>query len=190
MSLPRRLLLATTNPGKLGEWRALLGPLGVEVVAMEGPQAEEGSTSVVENARLKATHAAHGTAVLADDVGLAIDALHGEPGPELKRWALGRFGSWGAAQEHCAALAGSGATYACGLALVLPDGTVHTALGEVRGSLVAARGSGPGLEPCFLPDGSLDVLSQLSDDARGRLHHRHRALSALLNQLAPGSPAP
>ncbi|NCG20280.1 MAG: hypothetical protein GWP91_14825 [Rhodobacterales bacterium] len=76
-------------------------------------------------------------------------------------------------------MAGSAATYRCAVSLAQPYGTSVQALGEVRGVLVAARGTGPGLEPCFLPNGAQDVLSQRVLDERA-LHHRVRALDRLL----------
>ena len=80
-----RLVLASGNPGKLAELRALLADAGVELVAQSDlgvDDAEETGLSVVENALLKARHAARATGLpaLADDSGLCVDALHGAPG--------------------------------------------------------------------------------------------------------------
>ena len=96
----------------------------------------------------------------------------------LKRWAMG-LGGWPQALDRAAALAGSAATYRCAVSLAQPYGTSVQALGEVRGVLVAARGTGPCLEPCFLPNGAQDVLSQRVLD-EWALHHRLRALDRLL----------
>lgn len=184
-----QLVLATTNPGKLGEWRDLLEPLGIAIDVPDAlPDVPEDTGSVAGNALQKARAAASalGGTCLADDVGLAIEALDGRPGPELKHWAMD-LGGWKAAQRRCGELAGSRAIYRCGLAVVGPSEAIEV-LGEVPGVLVAPRGPGVGVENCFLADGASDVLSRLEGDERSRFHHRERALRLLLEQA--GSQAP
>lgn len=181
MRLPPRLVIGTSNLGKFADWEALLRPLNV--VALPVPSLEEvreTESDLMQNASRKALLAARATGLpaIADDIGLFIAALDGAPGAMLKRWAMG-LGGWPQALDRAAALAGSTATYRCAVSLAQPDGTSVQALGEVRGVLVAARGTGPGLEPCFLPNGAQGVLSQRVLDERA-LHHRVRALDRLL----------
>ena len=94
-----RLVLATNNPGKLQELQALLAPLAIEVLPQSQftrTAVEETGLSFVENAILKARHAAHasGLPAIADDSGLEVDALHGAPGIYSARYA-------GRARERC-----------------------------------------------------------------------------------------
>jgi len=94
-----RVLIGTTNPAKIREHRALLGDLPIELVALDQvgtpPEVEENGLTFAENALIKArAYAAwSGLATLADDGGLAIDALNGEPGVRSKRWIDGRESS-------------------------------------------------------------------------------------------------
>lgn len=91
-ALPEKLVIATGNPGKLREFQALLGELGIEVVpqsAFNVPAADETGLSFVENAILKARNAAlhTGLPALADDSGIEVDALNGAPGIYSARYA-------------------------------------------------------------------------------------------------------
>lgn len=177
MRLPPRLVLATGNREKRAEWRARLP--GIEVVDARLPSPVEDAADYVGNARIKAVAASRATGLpaLGDDVGLEVDAMGGRPGLETRRWAES-LGGWGPARAALARVAGSSATYACGLALAWPDGRVIEALGAVRGTITAPRGDGPGLEPCFVPDGEARTLAELG--AAHPRHHRSIALRALL----------
>lgn len=174
MNLPRRLALATGNADKRAEWARRLP--GIELVEVDLPSPVEDAADYVGNALIKARAAAAATGLpaLGDDVGLEVDALGGRPGLETRRWAEA-LGGWVAARS--ALPVGSGATYACGLALAWPDGTVQTALGTVRGLIVPARGEGPGFEPCFVPEGDARTLAELGPSDPS--HHRSRALTGL-----------
>lgn len=91
-STPRRIVVASSNPGKLAELKALLGGLGAELVAQSAlgvPDAVETGSSFTENALIKARHAAlhSGLAAIADDSGLEVDALDGAPGVRSARYA-------------------------------------------------------------------------------------------------------
>jgi XTP/dITP diphosphohydrolase len=172
--IPPRLVLATGNAEKRAEWARRLP--GIELVPFDGPSPAEDADDYVGNAVFKARAAATALPALGDDVGLEVDALGGRPGLETRRWA-DSLGGWDAARTELARVAGSGATYACGLALAWPDGRVETALGRVRGTIVAARGDGPGLEPCFVPDGETRTLAELGESSP--LHHRSLALRSL-----------
>lgn len=181
--MTRRVRVATTNAGKLREWTELLSELGwvaVPVGELEGC-AETGAT-VIENARDKALAAAGAGWVLADDVALEIEALGGDPGLRLRRWAE-ELGGWEAARRFAVGEAlGSPAVYRCGVALIDPDGAVVCAEGVVDGVVVDGHADGAGLEPCFLPLGAEHALAELVGAERARWHHRVRAWRALLEE--------
>jgi XTP/dITP diphosphohydrolase len=183
--LPAQVVVATTNPGKFADWRALLEPLGVLALRAEAlAEVEESETELLENARRKAVSAALGSAqpAIADDIGLAIEALGGQPGALLKRWAMAR-GGWSAAQRFVGRYASSPAIYRCAVALAQPDGASVQVLGSVEGVIVRARGEGPGLEPCFLPIGASAVLgARRAEEAH--FHHRARALALLRDAVS------
>ncbi len=190
-------MIATGNPGKLREFVALLEGLPFEVRAQShqgvvGP--EETGTTFLENALLKARHAAAltGAAAIADDSGLEVDALQGAPGIYSARYA--GPGADAAANNHklVAALRGvppdaRGARYRCALAFVAGPGDAAplTAEGTWQGSIVdSPRGSsGFGYDPHFwLPDLGL-TAAELDSDRKNRLSHRGAALRALREQL-------
>jgi len=194
-----RLLLATRNAGKLAELRRLLESAvpGVEVVGLrdveEYPEAAETGATFEENALLKAREAARytGLPAVADDSGLAVDALNGMPGVLSARWS-GRHGDDDA---NTALLLGQvadvpderrGAAFVCAAALVTPDGTERVLERQWRGHLVREkRGSnGFGYDPVFVPDG-LDVTSAELDPAeKDSRSHRGQAFAALVPVLA------
>lgn len=177
-SLPRRLLLATGNPAKVAEWRRLLPDLEL-VVREDLPSPVEDGATCADNALLKAraAFAATGLPSLADDVGLWVEALGGRPGLELRRWA-DELGGWPAARAALAEVTGSPASYGCGIAWVHGGGE-RTAEVRVPGTIVAARGEGPGVEACFVAEGTVGTLPELSPEERSRVHHRHVALRTL-----------
>lgn len=177
--LPPRLLLATGNPAKVAEWRRLLAGRVELVVRDDLPSPVEDGATCAENALVKAraAHAATGLPTLADDVGLWVDAMDGRPGLELRRWA-DELGGWPAARAALAEVAGSPATYVCGVALV--DGATERWIeARTAGTIAAPRGEGPGVEACFVAHGATGTLPELSADERAAVHHRHRALRAL-----------
>lgn len=184
-----RLLLATSNTDKVAEWRRIAPD--VDWVAVAGlPSPDETGATCGENARIKARAAAATTGwrALGDDVGLWVDALGGRPGVDLKPWAES-LGGWPAARAALAALAGSPATYRCGLALCGPDGVEVVVEGAVTGWIGPPRGAGPGVEPCFRPGDGDRTLSECSDAERARLHHRWRAWAALRAAVEAGDAA-
>jgi len=199
--LPHRsLVIATANPGKLREFRALLADLpfdlhSLDELAMAPP--EESGASFVENALLKARHAAaQDMAAIADDSGLEVDALGGAPGIFSARYAGTGAGDAANNAKLLDALAGmSGeqrrARYRCALAYVsgVDDAAPLIAEAVWEGIIVdAPRGSGGfGYDPYFwLPELGL-TAAQLDPEEKNRLSHRGRAMRALADQLrAPG----
>ena len=174
-SLPRlkrgeKLLLATHNAGKLAEFRELFAPLGIVLVSageLGLPEPEETGTTFVENARIKA-HAAAGAAglvALADDSGLCVDALGGEPGVYTADWAQTPTGrNYQMAMQRVEdRLQAIGAiepglrrgAFVATLCLAHPDGRDDLYEGRAAGTMVwPPRGpSGFGFDPIFMPDG-------------------------------------
>ncbi len=198
MSLPRpeRLVVATHNPGKLGEIEALVAPLGIACVgagALGLPAPEETETSFAGNALVKARAAARaaGLPALADDSGLCVDALGGEPGVRTADWAeTGEGRDWDMAmrkvEERLAALgpdAPRDARFVCALALAWPDGREAVFEGEVRGRLVwPPRGErGFGYDPMFVPDGQDATFGEMDPGLKHRISHRADAFAKLLS---------
>jgi XTP/dITP diphosphohydrolase len=175
------------------ELARILSPYGLVLEGADYDPGPETGASFAENALAKAREGvAHtGLPSLADDSGLAVDALNGMPGIFSARWA-GRHGDDLANLEL---LLGQledvpdprrGASFVCAAAYALPDGRSDVVLGEMRGHLVRApRGTnGFGYDPVFVPDG-LDVTSaELSSDDKDALSHRGKAFRAIAPLLA------
>ncbi len=194
-----RLVLASNNPGKLREIRMLLAPLAIEVVNQSElgiPEAEEPHATFLENALAKARHAcaASGLPALADDSGLCVDALGGEPGVHSAYYA-GRLGDRETRDARnnaklIAALAGAAdrrAHYCCVMVLLrrADDPQPLVAEGIWQGEIAAAPrgGGGFGFDPLFYLPASGRTAAELDADEKNRLSHRGRALAALLARL-------
>jgi XTP/dITP diphosphohydrolase len=190
---PRRLLLATRNPGKLAELRALLVGLPIEIAAAtDAPEVAETGSTFAENARLKARAVAgwSGEWALADDSGLEVDALGGRPGVFSSRYA----GPGATDAERNARLladlagvpdADRTARFRCVIALAAPDGRAWTCEGACEGRIAhAPRGAhGFGYDPVFLlPDRNL-TMAELPPDGKARISHRGKALAAMREVL-------
>lgn len=197
-----RVVLATSNSGKLSELRALL-PTDVQLVtsAEMGVQLpEETGSDIVENALIKARAAAGPDSIaVADDSGLMVDALGGAPGIFSARFA-GEHAT--DEQNNCKLielLSGlrqeeRGARFCSAVAVVTPDGKEYCATGSVRGVIVdEPRGvNGFGYDPHFEIDDreAIDfngqTMAEISLDEKNRISHRARAYRNLLKQLEPG----
>jgi XTP/dITP diphosphohydrolase len=203
----RSLLYATTNPGKVLEVRkylqsctiALLSPAEVGITL----DVEETGQSLEENATLKATaylvQAPH-MVVIADDTGVEIDALHGEPGIHVRRWRDGRTPmSDQAIIDYCVARmqgippAQRGAQFRTVIALAGPDGTVELFDGILRGEIAATPAplTIPGFPfeaIFFIPAwgkllGDIHALSIDEKLRQGYLTHRERAVNRAIPRL-------
>jgi XTP/dITP diphosphohydrolase len=197
------VLLATRNPGKLTELRRLLdaAQLGeIRVLGLaevpEFPEAPETGATFAENALAKARDAvaATGLPAVADDSGLAVDALNAMPGVLSARWS----GHRGVHQEVDRANLAlvltqlenvpddrRGARFVCAAALVVPGGDETVVHGEWRGRLIRSpRGTnGFGYDPVFVPEGEQRTSAELSPQEKDAVSHRGRALRALLPHL-------
>lgn len=194
------IVLASHNAGKLREFAELLAPYAIEVVpahALDLPEPEETGLTFAENAALKARAAAEasGLPALADDSGLEVAALGGDPGIYSARWA-GPGKDFGAAMQRVRNEvlasdagwqdAGPVANFNATLAMATPDGGVELFEGKVFGHLVwPPRGDGGfGYDPMFQPDGHAKTFGEMSSaekhgsaqDPEGGLSHRSRAL--------------
>jgi XTP/dITP diphosphohydrolase len=198
MAIAHRVVLATRNAQKLTELRRIVAAeapdvqvLGlVDVTAY--PEPAETERTFEGNALLKARAcvAATGLAALADDSGLAVDVLNQMPGVRSARWAGPRASD----QENNALLlrqladvpaSGRTARFVCAMALVLPDGTEHVRVGEMRGRIgVSPAGdNGFGYDPLFVADGYAMTNGELEPSAKDAISHRGRAVRAILPVL-------
>ena len=204
-----RLLVATTNAGKLAELQPALAGLGWELVGLAAypgvPVAREDGTSFADNARAKALHYARatGAATLADDSGLCVPALSGAPGVHSARYAGPGAGDAENRARLLAALAGEQdrrAHFLCALCLAepAPGRDAGPALTEVEGRcdgrlLQAERGTGGfGYDPLFVPDDPVArgrTFAELPRAEKQRLSHRGAAVARLLERLAGRAPA-
>ncbi|MDZ4691144.1 RdgB/HAM1 family non-canonical purine NTP pyrophosphatase [Terricaulis sp.] len=194
--LTGRLVVASHNSGKVREIAALLAPLGVEAVSAASlglPEPEETETTFAGNAALKAKAAADasGLPALADDSGLEVFALGGDPGVYSARWA-GPTKDFAVAmervQDELAAREAKdlSARFVCALALAEPGGAVDVFEGEARGRIVfPARGEkGFGYDPIFEPEGHSRTFGEMSHEEKLPLTHRARAFEKLLAALS------
>jgi XTP/dITP diphosphohydrolase len=193
----RSVVLASRNGKKLAEMQALLAPLGLQVRLVSeftDEAAEEAAPSFVENALLKARHAARvsGLAAIADDSGLEVAALHGAPGVHSARYAGAHGDDDANNRKLLAALAGRpaserGARFVCALSWLrhADDPVPVIALGLWSGRILdAPRGDrGFGYDPLFwVPEHGCSA-AELDPALKNRISHRARAFASLLEQL-------
>ena len=199
-----RLLLATRNAKKLGELRRILvaeGVEGLEVVGLadveQFDEAPETAPTFEGNALAKARDAAAATGLpsIADDSGIAVDALNGMPGVLSARWAGGHGDDRANLDLVLAQLSDTpderlGAGFVCAAALVVPDGEETVVRGEWRGKLARQpRGTnGFGYDPIFVPEGESRSTAELNPSEKDAVSHRGRALRALLPHLRALAP--
>ena len=191
----QKLVIASHNPGKVREIEELLSPWSIEVVSaseLNLPEPEETGLTFVANAKLKADAAALGANLpaLADDSGLAVDALDGAPGIYSARWG-------GEAKDLDMAMArvnteigdnpDRGARFVCALALTWPDGHSEVFEGDVRGTLVwPPRGpKGFGYDPMFLAEGDTGTYGEIDPARKHENSHRAVAFRALIDACFP-----
>lgn len=189
-----KVIAATNNPGKLREFRGILEPLGFEVISMADADIhsdpEETGTTFMENARIKAFSVAKlaGIPALADDSGLCVDALNGEPGiysarfggdisqPEKNALLLSRLD--GIHKEKRTA------RFVSAICLAYPDGSSVEAEGTCEGSILEApQGTnGFGYDPIFA-DRQGRSFGEMPAEEKNRISHRAVALARLASRL-------
>ncbi len=189
-----RLAIASHNAGKVRELQAMLGRYGAELASaaeLNIPEPEETGASFLENAELKARHAAicAGLPALADDSGLVVAALDGAPGIYSARWG-------GPAKDFQAAMRrveesltvarghaeGAEAYFACALSFCWPDGQIISVEGRVHGTLTfPPRGEkGFGYDPIFQPRGHSLTFGEMDAEAKEAISHRADAFRQLV----------
>jgi XTP/dITP diphosphohydrolase len=172
-----RLVIATHNPGKLTEMRDLLAPYGIDLISageLGLPEPDETGTTFQANARIKAEAAAQAAKLpaFADDSGLVVDALNGQPGIHSARWA-GPTKDFGGAMSRIERLLQErgattpdkrGAHFVSALCVAWPDGHCEEVEARVDGTLVwPPRGSaGFGYDPAFLPNGHTRTFGEMT----------------------------
>ena len=195
MRLPRgtQLVVASHNPGKVREIKALLGPHGIEPIGAGDlglPEPDETETTFTGNAELKARAAAiaSGHFALADDSGLSVKALDGAPGIYSARWA-GPERNFRLAMQWLAdevrerggwtQKPGPRANFTAVLSLTWPDGVADSFEGKVFGHLVwPPRGdNGFGYDPMFVADGETLTFGEMEPARKHAISHRARAFA-------------
>ena len=192
-----KLVLATRNPHKVAELRAILLPLlpGAQILGAEAfdvPEPVEDEVTFAGNALIKARQLAEATGLLAlaDDSGICVDAMGGAPGVFSARWC-GRHGDDAANLELLLAQMADvperhrGASFVCAAAMAAPDGREEVAEGVMRGSLLfAPRGeNGFGYDPIFRPEGLSVSSAELTPERKDAISHRGKAFRALAARI-------
>lgn len=185
-----RFVLASRNQGKLKEMQAILGDLGICVISQAEAgvdvDPEETGETFEENAVIKAraVAAASGLPAIADDSGLMVDALGGEPGVHSARYGGSHDRTDGERNafllKNMEAVELRSAKFVSVIAVAWPDGRILTARGELHGEIARDEkgGNGFGYDPLFLlPDGRR--TAELSSEEKNRISHRGKALRAL-----------
>lgn len=184
------LLIATKNKNKLKEVKAILGGMPIDILGIEDgnwqiPEIDEDGASFRENAVKKAKVIAEitGKVTLADDSGIMVDALNGQPGIYSARFA----GESATDRENNLKLLGlmkdipsdrRGAQFVCVIAIASPQGRVDIAEGVCRGGIGFSEegGGGFGYDPVFIPAGYSKTFAELSQSIKNKISHRGRAI--------------
>lgn len=192
-TLGNKLVFATHNEGKLAELYGFISAQDLTVFSaadLDLPAPDETGTTFYENASIKAEAAARasGLPALADDSGLAVNALDGQPGVYAARWAGPERDYGKAMQAIHDALADAEdrtATFVCVLCLVQPAGQTDFYEGRLTGRIVwPPRGSGGfGYDPIFAPDDDARTLAELGPAEKARVSHRARAFRAFARNV-------
>lgn len=194
------LVIATHNAGKLKEIGALLDPYGMRCISAGSlglPEPAETGTTFVENALIKARAAAQasGLAALADDSGLAVDALGGRPGVYTADWAERQWFEGDPGRDWFMAMGkvegmlqqigpdvDRAAAFHCILAIAWPDGDEAVYEGRCAGSLTwPPRGTlGFGYDPVFVPEGGTQTFAEIEPSQKHAISHRADAFAKLV----------
>ena len=195
----RRIVLATSNPGKVAEIRAALADVGVEVLGLEAlsdrSPVDETGTTFEENARIKAEAYSRRTTlpVLADDSGIEVDALGGAPGVLSARYGGEGLDDPGRNRLLLDNLRGvpraeRTARFVCVLALAVGGRTIATYAGVVEGRIAEGpEGSeGFGYDPIFFHEGIGRTFGTISREEKQRLSHRGQAVARFAEAVRKG----
>lgn len=195
-ALPETIVMASGNAGKIREIARLLGGLGVKVVAQSElgvEDVDETGSTFAENSLLKARHASAltGLPAIADDSGLAVDALAGAPGVHSARYAGPDASDDDNLEKLLRELEGvdassRGATFHCVASFVIPENSgALVAAGQWRGSILEAKqgDGGFGYDPVFLDPESGNSAANLTAEEKNARSHRGQALRKLVALL-------
>ncbi len=191
-----KLILASNNKKKLRELGEILSDMDVELLSQREAgcdfEVEETGTTFAENAYLKAKAVADATglAAVADDSGLMVEALNGEPGVYSARYAPG--GHEASDKEKYEYLLSKlvnvehrAAKFVSSICCILPDGSIIRTEGECRGEILRepAGEGGFGYDPVFMPQGYDRSMAELGTDVKNRISHRANALREFKKKL-------
>ena len=190
-----KLVIASHNLGKVREIGELLAPFGVQTISageLDLPEPVEDGDSFIANAEIKAlaSASASGLPALADDSGLEVNALNGEPGIYSARWAGPKKDFAVAMAEINRQLGDSTdrkANFTCALTLAWPDGHMESFEGKVFGNLTwPMRGDkGFGYDPVFVPEGHQQTFAEMEPAAKHAMSHRADAFKQLIDACFP-----
>lgn len=190
-----RFILASNNRKKLSELKAILAEMDIQLVSQSGAglslEPEETGTSFEENAIIKAKAACNALQepAIADDSGLAVDALGGEPGIYSARYGGGNCQN---DSDRTAFLLKNmegkndrSAVFICCIACAFPNGDIITAMGVCKGTILCEpRGDGGfGYDPVFEPEGMGETLAELTADIKNAVSHRGAAIRNFKEKL-------
>jgi XTP/dITP diphosphohydrolase len=186
----QKLLLATHNKGKVEEIRSLVAPFGIEIVSageLGLPEPLETENTFIGNARIKAKAAASasGLPCLADDSGLCVTALNGDPGVYSADWA-GNPRDFNVAMKKVNDALGDevdrSAYFISVMVLVMPDGTEKIFEGRCEGKITwPPRGTGGhGYDPIFVADGETRTFGEMTLDEKAQYSHRAKAFEKFI----------
>lgn len=190
-----KLILASNNANKLKEFRSLVADLDIELLSQKEAgcdfEVEETGTTFEENAYLKASAVteATGIAAVADDSGLCVDALGGEPGIYSARYGLGHAASdeerYRYLLQKMEGVKDRSARFVCCICCTFPDGSVIRSRGECEGEiLLAPKGqNGFGYDPVFHPLCLDKSMAELNPEEKNAISHRGKALRAFIEEL-------
>ena len=190
-------VIATNNKGKLHEIRQVLAELNVDVISLGEAgvsiEVEETGSTFYENALLKAKAVCDltGKPAIADDSGLVVEALGGEPGVNSRYYGGGHLDDEGLCKFLLKNMENRelrAAKFVCNIVCVFPDGRILSAVGECKGEISQKPlgNNGFGYDPVFIPTGKNKTLAQLSTEEKNSISHRGEALrefSARMSEL-------
>ena len=188
--LEKEIIIASHNPGKVREIRKLLEPFCVKVISageLGLPEPVENGITFTDNSIIKAISSAKGAGVpaLADDSGLSIHSLNGDPGVYSARWA-GPKKDFSLAMEkiqiRLKKFEDKSAHFTCALSLAWPDGHTENFNGEVYGEITwPPRGeNGFGYDPIFIANGMNETFAELEPKTKHMISHRSIAFKKLI----------
>ena len=190
-----KLILASNNQNKLREFRQLTAGMDVELFSQREAgcdfEAEENGTTFEENAYIKAKAVTDftGCVAVADDSGLVVDALNGEPGIYSARFGPGHSATdkerYTYLLQRMGDAADRSARFVCAICCTFPNGDTLYARGECEGDIlyVPEGENGFGYDPIFSPDGAEGSMATLTPEQKNKISHRGKALREFIKKL-------